>query len=73
MIKQLGEDSAKLFTYEVLGIRTTNTHDKTGAHECAADLSIIASTTGKNKEIPITYTVELTDNGEEFYVEASGL
>jgi hypothetical protein len=24
-------------------------------------------------ELPITYTVEITDNGEEFYVEVYGL
>ena len=72
MTKQLGEEAAKIFTYGVKTIRTTDTHEKTGAHECAADLSIIGEN-GKSNSIPITYTVENTDDGKNIYVNVFGL
>ncbi len=73
MANQLGPAMAKLFSYKVTAIRTTNTHEKTGAHECAAQLGITASNTGMTNELPITYTVELTDDKKEFYVTVYGL
>lgn len=73
MANQLGAETAKLFSYTVNAIRTTNTNEKTGAHECAAQLQINASNTGQANEIPITYTVEITDNKDEFYVNVYGL
>ncbi len=73
MHSQLGAELAKLFAYDVDAIRTTATNDKTGAHECAAELSITASNTGQTNKVAITYTVEMTDNGKEFYVNVSGL
>lgn len=73
MINQLGADAAKIFSYSVNAIRTTDENDKTGAFECAAQLDIHASTTGQSNEIPITYTVEMTDDGEQFYVNVYGL
>jgi hypothetical protein len=73
MEKQLGAEAAKLFSYTVSAIRTTNTNEKTGAHECAAQLGVAASNTGQTNEMPITYTVEKTDKGDEFYVNVYGL
>ncbi len=73
MGNQLGAEAAKMFSYTVSAIRTTSTNEQTGAHECAAQLGITASNTGQTNEIPITYTVEMTDNGEEFYVNVYGL
>ncbi len=73
MKNQLGGEAAKIFSYTVKAIRTTDEHDKTGAYECAAQLEIHASTTGQSSEIPITYTVEATDKGDEFYVNVFGL
>ena len=73
MEKQIGSERAKLFSYSVNGIRTTNENEKTGSFECAAQLGIHASNTGDTNEIPITYTVEMTDNGEEFFVNVFGL
>jgi hypothetical protein len=70
---QLGAEAAKMFSYTVGVIRTTSTNEQTGAHECAAQLGIIASNTGQTNEIPITYSIEMTDNGEEFYVNVFGL
>jgi len=73
MVNQLGPAMAKLFSYKVTGIRTTDKNEKTGAYECAAQLGITASNTGQTNELPITYTVELTDDKEEFYVTVYGL
>jgi hypothetical protein len=73
MVKQVGAEVAKLFSYSVSAIRTTDEDDKTGMFECAAQLEIHASKTGESNEIPITYTVEVTDSGEEFYVSVYGL
>lgn len=73
MGNQLGSEAAKMFSYTVGAIRTTSTNEQTGAHECAAQLGITASNTGQTNEIPITYTVEMTDNGDEFYVNVFGL
>ncbi|NAW69445.1 hypothetical protein CAG54_12955 [Vibrio sp. V27_P1S3P104] len=73
MINQLGSNAGKMFSYSVNAIRTTDKNDKTGAFECAAQLEIHARNTGNSSEIPITYTVEMTDNGKEFYVNVYGL
>ncbi len=73
MGKQLGAEAAKIFSYSLGAIRTTNTNEQTGAHECACQLSITASNTGQTNEIPITYTVEKTDKGDEIYVNVFGL
>lgn len=60
------------YTYTVETIRTTNTNEKTGAHECAAELKYI-NILGGHVSIPITYTVENTDDGESIYVNVFGL
>lgn len=73
MIFQLGPEVKNIFTYTVLDIRTINRNENTGAYECAAQLEIHANTNGNSKEIPITYTIEQTDDGEDFYVNVFGL
>ena len=73
MARQIGAETAKLFSYTVNAIRTTNTNEQTGAHECAAQLAVKASNTGETNQLPITYTVEMTDDGKEFYVNVFGL
>lgn len=72
MASQIGRAAANKFTYSLEAIRTTDVHDKTGAFECAAELAIHASNGGKNS-IPITYTVEKTDDKKQFYVQVYGL
>ncbi|MDP2789421.1 MAG: DUF2628 domain-containing protein [bacterium] len=72
MTKQLGAEAAKTFTYAVEAIRTANTNEKTGALECAADLKINGNN-GKSNSMPITYTVENTDDGKDIYVKVFGL
>lgn len=72
MGNQLGEEAAKMFSYDIQAIRTTNTNEKTGAHECSAELKIKAKNAGVNS-IPITYTVEKTDDSAQIYVNVFGL
>ena len=72
MAKQLGADAAEFFSYEVEAIRTTSTNEQTGAHECAADLKVKGKN-GVDSSLPITYTVEKTDDGKQFYVQVFGL
>jgi hypothetical protein len=71
MGKQLGIEMAKTFSYIVNSIRTTATNEQTGSHECAAELEV-KGPNGSNS-IPITYSIEMTDNGEEFYINVFGL
>ena len=73
MGNQLGREAANIFSYKVGAIRTTSTNEQTGSYQCAAQLGITDSTTGVTNDIPITYTVEATDDGEEFYVNVYGL
>lgn len=65
--------SAQGVSLNIDAIRTTSTNEQTGAHECAAQLVITVGKTGQTSEIPITYTVEMADNGDEFYVNVFGL
>ena len=71
MSNQLGDAAAASFTYAVNAIRTTSTNEGTGAHECAAELAVIGP--GGTSPLPITYTIEQTDDGEQFYINVFGL
>jgi len=66
-----GKEKASEIDLAVESIRTTDTNEKTGAFSCAANLSM-SGPKGKDT-LPITYTVEMTDNGDEFYVNVYGL
>lgn len=71
MRNKAGEEIAKAVSYAVEAIRTTDTHEQTGAHECAAELKINGN--GRSVSGSITYTVEKTDDGKQFYVKVFGL
>jgi len=71
IVKVHGQEAAKTLELEVQAIRTTDTNSKTGAFSCAANLSMKGPKGSDN--VPITYTVEMTDNGEEIYVNVYGL
>jgi len=73
MATQVGEETANMLTYTVEAIRTTNTNELTGSHECAADLIIGGNNGEEVGRGPITYTVENTDDGESIYVSVFGL
>lgn len=72
LLQLLGAGGENNFSFELKYIRTTSEDPETGAFECAADMEIYANSKFLN-EIPITYTVELTDDGENFYVNVYGL
>ncbi|PNH88133.1 hypothetical protein [Vibrio diazotrophicus] len=72
MAEQIGAEAANQFTYKVNAIRTTDKNEKTGSKECAAQLEVIAANGGSN-ELPIEYTVEVTDDQKEFFVTVYGL
>ena len=71
MKRQLGQEMGGQISYSVSAIRTRETNTETGSHTCAAELQV-KGPRGSSK-IPIEYTVETTDSGEEFYVEVYGL
>lgn len=56
---------------EIEAIRTTKHNKDVDSYECAANLKM--SGNGKTKSAPITYTVESTDKGDQFYVNVYGL
>jgi len=51
-------------------IRTTGTNENTGSHTCAANLKV--ENKGQGGSLPITYTIEPTDDGQ-FYINVYGL
>jgi hypothetical protein len=55
--------------FAVTNIRTTNHNDSVDSYQCAADFKMIGK---KTSTLPITYTVEVTDNRESFYVSVFG-
>lgn len=71
LIKQIGQEPTNLLNLAVTAIRTTETNSKTGAHQCAGQLEI--SGPGGTNAVPITYTVEMTDDGKQFFVNVFGL
>ena len=71
LVKQAGKDLASKVKLELSFIRTTDTNEKVGSFKCAAEL--VAIVDGVSNSSDITYTVELSDNGEEFYVNVFGL
>lgn len=68
-----GKEPDPSLTYTVDAARTTSTNKQTGAQECAAQLIVGGGKTQKNSALPITYTVGTTDNGEQIYVNVSGV
>jgi len=55
--------------FEVANIRTTSHNKDVDSYQCAADFKMIGE---KTKTLPITYTVEATDDGKSFYVNVFG-
>jgi len=71
LVKSLGEEKTKSIKLSVETIRTKKVNKEVGSFECAADLKI-EGPNGSNS-LPITYTSELTDDGDSFYVNVFGL
>ncbi len=56
---------------KVESVRTREHDEKRDTYSCAAELSFEGK--GGKNSIPITYTIESTDDGKEFYVNVFGL
>lgn len=77
MRTHLGEKAENELSYDIGLIVTTNTNERTGAHEC----SMLITTEGKKEinrfqeinHIPVTYTVEIKDDSSEIYVKVTKL
>jgi len=70
-VKSLGKKSADSLTLSLENIRTKDVNEKVGSFECAADLKMTGP--GGSESAPITYTSELANDGDEFYVNVYGL
>lgn len=66
--KGMGNIIPKL-NFEVDGIRTTKHNKDVDSYQCAAEFKMIGD---KTETLSITYTVESTDDGNEFYVNVYG-
>ena len=64
-------DAADGISINVGAIRTTDHNEKVDSYSCAAQLELLGPR-GKNTH-DITYTVEQTDKGDEYYVQVYGL
>lgn len=71
LAKLYGQEASNGFQITLAAIRTTDINDKTGAQTCAADVTLKGA--DGTHSAPITYTSELADKGDEFYVTVYGL
>ena len=55
MIKQVGEEKEKKFTYEVKAVTINDTDEKSGVYECSAELIINEGVNSNAK--PVMFTV----------------
>lgn len=70
-LKEAGmEELISRLNFEVDAIRTTKHNKDVDSYECAADFKMIGEQT---ETLSITYTVESTDDTDEFYVTVYGL
>lgn len=77
LVKQKGQSLRNELLLQLSAIRTTEIKESTGARSCAAQLDMtkiqVDMDNAKIVHLPITYTVELADNGNEFFVNVFGL
>lgn len=71
LAKSLDQEKINQLEISVDAIRTTDSNEKTGAQQCAAQLKFKGS--GGESTHDITYTCEKMDKGDEFYVTVYGL
>ena len=70
-VKSLGKKAADSLTLSLENIITKDINEKVGSFECAADLKMTGP--GGTESAPITYTSELANDGDDFYVNVYGL
>lgn len=86
LVEQILAENTVYDEFELIYIRTTDKNEETGSFECAANVKMkntnggvnfmadnLIDMVGVDKEISITYTVELTDSRDEFFVQVYGL
>lgn len=71
LTQQRGETVSNSISITLSSIRTTARNEQTGAYQCAANLDLLGSNV--ENSLPITYTIEVIDKSQEFYVEVFGL
>jgi len=69
---ELGNVIGKL-DFKVENIRTIEYQKDIDKYTCKADFIIKNKENKQSKTLPITYTVQKTDDGKRFYVEVYGL
>jgi hypothetical protein len=70
-LKNVFGSAADAIAISVNAIRTTDHNEKVDSYSCAAQIEL--SGPGGKESHDITYTVEQTDKGDEFYVQVYGL
>ena len=73
MAKLYGQEKAKQIEMELSAIRTTDQNEKTGKYSCAAELIFKGPSGEELEKGAITYTSEITDDGDNFYANVYGL
>jgi len=71
LVKNIGESRAKTIELSLETIITKDVNEKVGSYKCSANLKMTGP--GGSNSIPITYTSELANDGEDFYVNVYGL
>ncbi len=71
LVAGMGQKAADTLKLSVGAIRTTDSNEKTGTQQCAAQLTVKGK--GGENTIDFTYKSEKTDKGDEFLVTAYGL
>ena len=71
LVAQFGTEFASVIDMSLDAIRTQGHDEKLDTYQCAADL--IMSGPGGESNVPVEYTVESTDDADEFYVTVYGL
>ena len=59
--------------FKIENVRTIEYQKDIDRYTCKADLILINKENHKTSSLPITYTVQKTDDGNKFYVEVYGL
>ena len=73
MVVKMGGEQAALFTYSLSAIKTIHENKTTGALQCTAQLEIQMANSDNSSNVPITYSVDMTDEGEALSINVFGL
>lgn len=70
LVKKYGQETADLIKLSIKNIRTTNKNESVGSYKCVADIEAVNP--NQTNIVPITYTSQLANDGDEFYVQVYG-